>query len=46
MGSRLKKIEGGAVEAARPLILSVVGAEGNLSTAQARYLVGHSLLCN
>lgn len=41
-----KKIEGGAVETARPLILSVVGASGNLSTAQASYLSVYSLRCN
>lgn len=46
MEAEPKKIEGGAVFTARPLILSVVGAEGNLSTAHAYYLVGHSLLCN
>lgn len=46
MGQVPEKFEGGATFAARPLNLSVVGAIGNLSTAQDVHVMHNVLPCN
>ena len=41
-----EKVEGGATEVARPLILSMGGAKRNLSTAHEMYICSGALTCN
>ena len=43
---RGEKVEGGAAETARPLILSMGGAYGNLSTAHQSVIGLEVLTCN